>query len=106
MPHAASAYLAKQIFNSRRLKTVTTLHGTDITLVGADPSFRRVVKFAIEQSDGVTAVSRYLKQRTIEEFDIRREIRVIPNFIELDRPDRNRDACARGPRSPRRARRS
>jgi glycosyltransferase involved in cell wall biosynthesis len=52
IPHAASAYLAKQIFNSRRLKTVTTLHGTDITLVGAEPSFRRVVKFAIERSDG------------------------------------------------------
>ena len=95
VPHAASAYLAKQIFNSRRLKTVTTLHGTDITLVGAEPSFRRVVKFAIEQSDGVTAVSHYLKRRTIEEFDIRREIRVIYNFIELDRPDRNRDACSR-----------
>ena len=95
VPHAASAYLAKQIFNSRRLKTVTTLHGTDITLVGADPSFRRIIKFAIEQSDAVTAVSRYLKQRTIEEFDIKREIRVIYNFVELDRPDRNRDACSR-----------
>jgi len=95
VPHAASAYLAKQIIGSPRLKTVTTLHGTDITLVGTEPSFRRVVKFAIEQSDGVTAVSRYLQQQTIEEFDIRREIRVIYNFIELDRPDRNRDACSR-----------
>jgi len=95
IPHAASAYLAKQIFNSRRLKTITTLHGTDITLVGAEPSFRRVVKFAIEQSDGVTAVSQYLKRRTIEEFAIKREIRVIHNFIELDRPERNRDACSR-----------
>jgi len=95
LPHAASAYLAKQIFNAQRLKTVTTLHGTDITLVGADPSFRRVVKFAIEQSDGVTAVSRYLKRRTVEEFDIQRDIRVIPNFIEVERPDRNRDACSR-----------
>jgi N-acetyl-alpha-D-glucosaminyl L-malate synthase BshA len=95
IPHAASAYLAKQILNSMRLKTVTTLHGTDITLVGTEPSFRRVVKFAIEQSDGVTAVSHYLKQRTIEEFEIKREIRVIYNFVELDRPDRNRDACSR-----------
>ncbi len=95
VPHAASAYLAKKIFNSPRLKTVTTLHGTDITLVGVDPSFRRVVKFAIEQSDGVTAVSRYLRRRTIEEFGITREIRVIYNFVELDRPDRNRDACSR-----------
>ena len=95
VPHAASAYLAKQIFNSGRLKTLTTLHGTDITLVGADPSYRRVVKFAIEQSDGVTAVSTYLKNRTVEEFGIRREIRVIPNFIEPDRPDRNRGQCSR-----------
>jgi len=95
LPHAASAYLAKQIVNAKRLKTVTTLHGTDITLVGADPSFRRVVKFAIEQSDGVTAVSQYLKRRTIQEFDVPRDIRVIPNFIELERPDRNRDACSR-----------
>jgi N-acetyl-alpha-D-glucosaminyl L-malate synthase BshA len=95
IPHAASAYLAKQIFDSRRLKTITTLHGTDITLVGADPSFRRVIKFVIEKSDGVTAVSRYLKSRTISEFDIRREIRVIYNFVDLTRPDRNRDACSR-----------
>ncbi len=95
IPHAASAYLAKQILNDRRLKTVTTLHGTDITLVGADPSFRRVVKFAIEKSDGVTAVSHYLKNRTIEEFDIRREIRVIYNFVDPGRPERNRGQCTR-----------
>jgi N-acetyl-alpha-D-glucosaminyl L-malate synthase BshA len=95
VPHAASAYLAKQIFDSRRLKTVTTLHGTDITLVGADPSFHRVVKFAIEKSDGVTAVSRYLMKRTIEEFDIRREIRVIPNFVQVSRREQNRDSCSR-----------
>ncbi|MGA2586879.1 MAG: N-acetyl-alpha-D-glucosaminyl L-malate synthase BshA [Candidatus Aminicenantales bacterium] len=95
LPHAASAYLAKQIFNARRLKTVTTLHGTDITLVGADPSFRRVVKFAIEKSDGVTAVSHYLKNRTIEEFDIHREIRVIYNFVDPGRPARNRGLCSR-----------
>jgi N-acetyl-alpha-D-glucosaminyl L-malate synthase BshA len=95
VPHAASAYLAKQIFNSRRLKTLTTLHGTDITLVGADPSYRRVVKFAIEQSDGVTAVSRYLKDQTIALFDIRREIRVIPNFIDPARPALNRGLCSR-----------
>jgi L-malate glycosyltransferase len=95
VPHAASAYLARQIFNSARLKTITTLHGTDITLVGADPSFHRVVKFAIEQSDGVTAVSRYLAARTVEEFDIRREIRVIPNFVDPARPAQNRDQCSR-----------
>lgn len=95
LPHAASAYLAQQIVHAPRLKTVTTLHGTDITLVGADPSFRRVVKFAIEKSDGVTAVSHYLKNRTIEEFDIRRDIRVIYNFIDPGRPARNRGLCSR-----------
>jgi N-acetyl-alpha-D-glucosaminyl L-malate synthase BshA len=100
VPHAASAYLAKQILNSPRLKTITTLHGTDITLVGADPSFQRVVKFAIERSDGVTAVSRYLMKRTVEEFDIRREIRVIPNFVEIARPAQNRDLCSRDALAP------
>jgi N-acetyl-alpha-D-glucosaminyl L-malate synthase BshA len=100
VPHAASAYLAKQILSSERLKTITTLHGTDITLVGADPSFHRVVKFAIEKSDGVTAVSRYLMKRTVEEFDIRREIRVIPNFVDILRPSQNRDLCSREALAP------
>ena len=100
VPHAASAYLAKQIIGSSRLKTITTLHGTDITLVGADPSFHRVVKFAIEKSDGVTAVSRYLMKRTVEEFNIRREIRVIPNFIEVTRPAQSRDLCTRETYAP------
>ena len=95
VPHAASAFLAKQIVNSSRLKTMTTLHGTDITLVGADPSFHRVVRFAIEKSDGVTAVSNYLMKRTIEEFDIQREIRVIYNFIDAARPAQNRNMCSR-----------
>lgn len=85
VPHAASAFLAKQILLPRRLKTVTTLHGTDITLVGADISFFRVIQFAIENSDGVTAVSHYLRQRTIDEFQITREIRVIHNFIDTQR---------------------
>ncbi len=85
IPHAASVYLAKQILNSQQIRMITTLHGTDITLVGADPSFRRVVRFVIEQSDGVTAVSKYLEQRTIAEFDIRREIRVIYNFVDMER---------------------
>jgi len=95
VPHAASAYFAKQILGGRKPRTVTTLHGTDITLVGADPSFHRVVKFAIENSDGVTAVSRYLRDRTVEEFGIHKEIRVIPNFIEVDRPEANRGLCSR-----------
>lgn len=85
VPHAASAFLAKQILSPRRLKTVTTLHGTDITLVGADKSFYRVIQFAIENSDGVTAVSNYLRQRTIDEFRIARQIRVIHNFIDTQK---------------------
>jgi len=95
IPHATSAYLAKQIMNSQGLKTVTTLHGTDITLVGADASFQKVIKFAIEESDGVTAVSQFLKQRTIEEFGIQREIRVIHNFIDPVRPALSRNMCSR-----------
>jgi N-acetyl-alpha-D-glucosaminyl L-malate synthase BshA len=82
VPHATSAYLAKHVLNSRKLKVITTLHGTDITLVGADKSFYSMIKFSIEQSDGVTAVSNYLKARTIEEFQIQRDIRVIYNFID------------------------
>jgi N-acetyl-alpha-D-glucosaminyl L-malate synthase BshA len=82
VPHATSAYLAKHVLNAKKLKVITTLHGTDITLVGADKSFFSMIKFSIEQSDGVTAVSNYLKQRTIEEFQINRDIRVIYNFID------------------------
>lgn len=87
VPHATSAYLAKHILNSKKLKVITTLHGTDITLVGADKSFFSVIKFSIEQSDGVTAVSNYLKQRTIEEFQINRDIKVIYNFIDPSKGD-------------------
>ena len=68
----------------RRLPFITTLHGTDITLVGNDRSFLPITKFSIEQSDGVTAISHYLKQRTVEEFDIKRPIEVIPNFVNCD----------------------
>jgi len=100
VPHAASAYLAKQILNSQKIKTITTLHGTDITLVGADQSFYRVIKFTIEKSDGVTAVSKYLRQRTIEEFDIQREIRVIYNFVDSKRLAQNNTACTREDYAP------
>lgn len=82
VPHAASAFLAKKILQKERLKIITTLHGTDITLVGADSSFHRVIKFSIEASDGVTAVSNYLRNRTMEEFNVQRDIRVIYNFID------------------------
>lgn len=87
IPHATSAFLAKQVLGERAVKVpiVTTLHGTDITLVGSDPTYKRVVDFSINQSDGVTAVSEYLKRETNERFDIRREIRVVPNFVDLER---------------------
>jgi len=84
IPHAVSAYLAKQIMkkNSKELKIITTLHGTDITLVGLEPSFLPLVKFSIEESDGVTAVSRFLKEKTITNYQINKEIEVIYNFID------------------------
>ncbi len=100
VPHAASAYLAKQILAGHKVKTITTLHGTDITLVGSDRSFHRVIKFTIEKSDGVTAVSHYLKQRTVAEFDIRREIRVIYNFIDTRRSAPERNECSRETYAP------
>lgn len=85
IPHATSAYLAKQIINGKRdLKIVTTLHGTDITLVGLEPSFLPLVKFSIDQSDGVTAVSRFLKEKTITHYSSDKEIEVIPNFVDTE----------------------
>ncbi len=87
LPHATSAYLAKQIMMERgkTVPIVTTLHGTDITLVGKDPSYKHVVEFSIDKSDGVTAVSEYLKKETYSNFDIKQDIKVIPNFIDLER---------------------
>jgi len=95
IPHSVSAYLARGMMasprNGRRLPFVTTLHGTDITLVGGDHSYLPITRFAIEQSDGVTAISKYLRETTIREFDIARDIRVIYNFVncELYRPKRD-----------------
>ena len=87
IPHATSAYLAKQILGEKaaHVPLITTLHGTDITIVGSDPSYKSVVDFSINQSDGVTAVSEYLRDETYERFDIQKDIKVIPNFIDLDR---------------------
>lgn len=87
IPHASSAYMAKQILKAEGidLPVVTTLHGTDITLVGKDVSFEPVVTFSINQSDGVTTVSESLKKDTYSHFDIKKEIEVIPNFIDLER---------------------
>lgn len=87
IPHASVAYMAKQILAAHGivLPIVTTLHGTDITLVGKDSSYEPVVTFAINQSDGVTAVSESLKKDTYANFKIDKEIEVIPNFIDLER---------------------
>lgn len=87
IPHASVAYMAKQILAAHgiNLPIVTTLHGTDITLVGKDSSYEPVVTFAINQSDGVTAVSDSLKRDTYANFKIDKEIEVIPNFIDLER---------------------
>lgn len=87
IPHASAAYMAKQILQSQGIyiPVVTTLHGTDITLVGKDPSYEPVVTFSINQSDGVTAVSEDLRKQTYEYFKITNEIDVIPNFIDLDK---------------------
>jgi L-malate glycosyltransferase len=84
IPHSVSALLARSMAAPRRLPFITTLHGTDITLVGNDRSFLPITKYSIEQSDGVTAISHYLKRRTIEEFDIKKPIEVIPNFVNCD----------------------
>jgi N-acetyl-alpha-D-glucosaminyl L-malate synthase BshA len=83
IPHATSAYLAREMLKANHpLKVITTLHGTDITLVGSDPSFMEITRFSIEQSDGITAVSAYLRDKTIEIFGVKKPVEVIYNFIE------------------------
>jgi N-acetyl-alpha-D-glucosaminyl L-malate synthase BshA len=84
IPHATSAYLAKQMMPNKNLKYITTLHGTDITLLGSDPSFFKITKFSIEESPGVTAVSKFLRDKTIEVFNTKKEIKVIPNFVPFE----------------------
>jgi N-acetyl-alpha-D-glucosaminyl L-malate synthase BshA len=83
IPHATSAYLAKQILKCD-VKIITTLHGTDITLVGLESSFEPLMKFSIESSDGVTAVSQYLKNETLHNYGVEKEIDVIPNFVDIE----------------------
>lgn len=97
IPHSVSALLARQMLakNGRRLPFVTTLHGTDITLVGADPSYLPITRFSIEESDGVTAISQYLRERTLKEFDIRQPIEVISNFVNCDLYQRDIEAKRR-----------
>ncbi|GAB2473877.1 N-acetyl-alpha-D-glucosaminyl L-malate synthase BshA [Hymenobacter qilianensis] len=87
IPHASAAYMAKQILRTKgiQIPVITTLHGTDITLVGKDASYEPVVTFSINQSDGVTAVSADLRAETYQYFAIEKDIEVIPNFINLER---------------------
>jgi N-acetyl-alpha-D-glucosaminyl L-malate synthase BshA len=84
IPHSASAFLAKCMLEPRRLPVVTTLHGTDITLVGRDRSYLPITRFSIEKSDGITAVSNYLRDATYATFGIRSQIEVIYNFVNCD----------------------
>lgn len=87
IPHAAVAYMAKKILLSqgRYIPVITTLHGTDITLVGKNPTFAPIVAFSINKSDGITAVSENLKQETYANFEINKNIEVIYNFIDFNR---------------------
>jgi len=100
IPHSVSAMLARQMLHCdhtrshRHLPYVTTLHGTDITLVGADPSYLPITRFSINQSDGVTSISNYLKQRTIEVFEVDTPIEVIPNFVNCDLYERTPEVMA------------
>lgn len=92
IPHAISGYLAREVLhrNNTRLRLITTLHGTDITLVGLEPSFHPLVKFSIEASDAVTCVSSYLRERTLQLFTTHNNIEVIPNFVDTSIFDRVR----------------
>ncbi len=89
IPHSVSAFLAKSMLHPRRLPVVTTLHGTDITLVGADRSYLPITRFSIDQSDGVTAVSRFLKEATINVIGVKNDIEVIYNFVNCDKYKRS-----------------
>jgi N-acetyl-alpha-D-glucosaminyl L-malate synthase BshA len=96
IPHATSAWLAKELLQDRAPRVVTTLHGTDITLVGRDPSYHAITRFSLRKSDGITAVSDFLKRETVDRFDIpARSIEVIPNFVDLDVYRRDIEPCYR-----------
>ena len=104
VPHATAAYLAYQILSLESSipppRVVTTLHGTDITLVGSDPSYTRAVAFSIDQSHAVTAVSQSLKADTVAALGVRRGITVIPNFLDCDEYQRRPDASLREQLAP------
>ena len=99
IPHSVSALLARQMLaagpSRRRLPFVTTLHGTDITLVGLDRSYLPITRYSIEESDGVTAISQYLREKTLKEFDIKNHIEVVYNFVNCDVYMRDKEAAKR-----------
>jgi N-acetyl-alpha-D-glucosaminyl L-malate synthase BshA len=104
IPHATAGYLARQILASASgacvPRIITTLHGTDITLLGSDRSYSEIVAFSIEQSDGVTAVSESLKADTYRELNVRRDIRVIPNFLDCSVYKRREASALRARMAP------
>lgn len=100
IPHSVSALLARQMAAPKRLPFITTLHGTDITLVGNNHNFLPITRYSIEQSDGVTSISKYLLDRTVNEFDIKRQIEVIPNFVNCELYSRQPDPELRAAWAP------
>ncbi len=102
IPHASAAYMAKKILEAQGIYIpfITTLHGTDITLVGKDPSFEPVITFAINESDAVTAVSQSLKEDTFRFFKVKKEIHVIPNFINVENYSPANSTCDRSQYAP------
>lgn len=98
IPHAYAAYMAKKMLKEEgiHLPIVTTLHGTDITLVGSHPFYKPAVTFSINKSDAVTAVSKSLKDDTLRLFNIKNDIKVVPNFIDLDKYNHSYTDCQRG----------
>ncbi|MGB9597273.1 MAG: N-acetyl-alpha-D-glucosaminyl L-malate synthase BshA [Candidatus Poribacteria bacterium] len=103
IPHSTSAYLAKQMVNGN-VKVITSLHGTDVTIVGGDESYYKINKFSIEKSDGVTAVSEFLKREVEEKFHINKPIKVIPNFVDTNlftKTHRCRSKCLFAPKGER-----
>jgi L-malate glycosyltransferase len=99
IPHSVSALLARQMLaaspSRRKLPFVTTLHGTDITLVGLDRSYLPITRYSIEESDGVTSISQYLKDKTLKEFEIKNPIEVVYNFVNCDVYIRDKEAAQR-----------
>jgi L-malate glycosyltransferase len=100
IPHSVSAMLARSMAAPLRLPFITTLHGTDITLVGSNRSYLPITKFSIEQSDGVTTISHYLLNETIKEFGIKRPMEVIPNFVNCDLYRRTENPALRAKWAP------